>query len=31
MHMIDSWVGANLVEMYSNYSDAILNYFLVVC
>ena len=31
MHMIDSWVGANLVGMYSNYSDAILNYFLVVC
>ena len=31
MHMIDSWVGANLVGMYSNYSDAILNFFLVVC
>ena len=31
MHMIDSWVGANLIGMYSNYSDAILNYFLVVC
>ena len=31
MYMIDSWVGANLVGMYSNYSDAILNFFLVVC
>ena len=31
MHMIDSCVGANLVGMYSNYSDAILNFFLVVC
>ena len=31
MHMIDSWVGANLVGMYSNYSDAILKFFFVVC
>ena len=31
MHMIDSWVGANLVAMYSNYNDAILNFFFVVC
>ena len=31
MHMIDTWVGANLVGMYSNYSDVILNTFLVVC
>ena len=31
MHMIESWVGANLVGMCSNYSDAILNSFLVVC
>ena len=31
MHMIDSWVGANLVGMYLNYSDAILNFFFVVC
>ena len=31
MHMIDSWVSANLVGIYSNYSDAILNSFLVVC
>ena len=31
MHMIDSWVGANLVGIYSNYSDAILNFFFVVC
>ena len=31
MHMIDSWVGANLIGMYSNYSDAIFNSFLVVC
>ena len=23
MHMIDSWVGVNLVGMYSSYSDAI--------
>ena len=30
MHMIDSWVGANLVRIYSNNSDAILNSFLVV-
>ena len=28
MYMIDSWVGANLVGMYSNYSDAILNSFI---
>ena len=31
MHMIDGWVGANLVEMHSNYNDAILNSFFVVC
>ena len=34
--MIDSWVNANHVEMYSNYSDAILNFifslfFHVIC
>ena len=28
MHMIDSWVDANLVGMYSNYIDAILTFFL---
>ena len=27
MNMIDSWVGANLVGIYSNYSDAILTSF----
>ena len=27
MHMIDSLVGANLVGLYLNYSDAILNFF----
>ena len=26
MHVIDSWVGANLVGMYSNYSDVILTF-----
>ena len=31
MHMIDSWVGVNLVGIYSNYSNVILNTFLVVC
>ena len=31
MHIIDSWVGANIVGMYSNYNNVILNYFLVVC
>ena len=31
MYMIGSWVGAKLVGMYSNYNDAILNYFIVVC
>ena len=25
--MIDSWVGTNLVGMYSNYSNAILTFF----
>ena len=31
MHMIGSWEGANLVGMCSNYNDAFLNSFLVVC
>ena len=30
MHMIDSWVGANLVGMYLNYSDAILTFFFLL-
>ena len=36
MHMIDSWVGANLIGIYSNYSYAILAFifslfFHVIC